>query len=119
MKKIFFILIILIFAFFSCSKKKDPKHNSSSNKIISSKEMTSIIVDAILAESAIGIIDSKGKTPGYYTWRYYNFILIKHNTTIEQYRKSFDYYVSNSEKMLKIMTSVVDSLSEKQSKIRN
>ena len=119
MKKVFFVSFILIFSFFSCGKKKNSNHNSSSYKIISQKEMTSIIIDAILAESAIGIVDNKGKKPDYYTWRYYNFILKKHDISINQYRKSFDYYVADSEKMLKIMTSVVDSLSEKQSKIRN
>ena len=115
----FFVSIILVFAFFLSCKKKDHKNISASKNIISSKEMTSIMIDAILAESAIGVVDSKGKNPEYYSWRYYNYILKKHNITIDQYRKSYDYYVSDSEKMLKIMTNVVDSLSQKQSNVRN
>jgi len=119
MKKIFFVFICL-FIVVSCGRKKDSKEKKpSSEKIVSVKEMTNIMIDVMLAEGAIGATEANLKKPEYYTWHYYNFILKKNNITIEQFRKSYVYYASDSDKMLKIMTNVVDTLSEKQSKIKN
>lgn len=119
MKKIFFIFIFLVVTVFSCSRNKGSKDGTPPENIVSAKEMTKIMVDVLLAESTVGVTEVKYKNQEYYTRRYYNFILKKHNITIEQFRKSYSYYASDVEKMLKIMTDVVDTLSEKQSKIRN
>jgi len=120
MKKRFFIIIFLFLAAFSCGKKKDTtKKETAPVDIVSADEMTNIMVDVLLAEGEAGLADSKHQNIEYFTRHYYGYVMKKHNITNEQFKKSYTYYAADIEEMLKIMTNVIDNLSQKQSKVRN
>lgn len=114
------IIIFILIAAWSCGKKKaDTTKAVPSEDIVSSDEMKGILVDVFIAEGAIGISDVYHKDMNYYTRQYYNFILKKHNISATQFQKSFKYYASDLDEMEKIMTEVIDDLSQKQSQVRN
>jgi hypothetical protein len=113
------ILFFLLLAVCSCVKENSAKKEAKSADIASVDKMTSVLVDVLLAEGAVSLKEAKQQDVKYYTWHYYNFVLKKHNMSIGQFRKSYNYYSSDVEEMLKIMTNVIDSLSQKQSKVRN
>jgi hypothetical protein len=119
--KLRFLIIILIFSTaYSCGKKKaDTEKAVPPAEIVSADEMENILVDVFLAEGAVGVSDVYHQDVRYYTRHYYNFILKKHNITAEQFQKSFEYYASELDEMEKIMTDVIDNLSQKQSQVRN
>ena len=107
-------------AAFSCGKKKDTtKKETAPVDIVSADEMTNIMVDVLLAEGEAGLADSKHQNIEYFTRHYYGYVMKKHNITNEQFKKSYTYYAADIEEMLKIMTNVIDNLSQKQSKVRN
>lgn len=114
------IVILILVAVYSCSRKKAVKEKAVvSADIVSADEMKSILVDVFLAEGAVGVDDVYHHDVRYYTCHYYNYILKKHNVTADQFQKSFDYYASELDVMEKIMTDVIDDLSQKQSQVRN
>ena len=120
MKNFPLILLFVFFAIISCGKKNEAKEKSPPpTDIISSDEMKNVLVDVFLAEGAISEMEIKHKDPQYYAKHYYNYVLKKHNLTNSQLQKSYSYYAKDIEKMQKIMSDVVDDLSEKQSKVRN
>ena len=120
MKKIIFILILAVFTFFSCGKKKESKSNKPPPaNIINVEEMKSVMVDALLAEASTGIKEMRHGNAMYFSYHYYNYVLKKHHITREQFWKSYFYYAENTGEMEQILTSVIDDLSQKQSKARN
>ncbi len=120
MKNFYFIIFFSFFTIISCGKKNEAKEKSPPpQNIISSDEMKNVLVDVFLAEGAIGEMEIKHKDAQYYAKHYYNYVLKKHNMTNEQFQKSYSYYSADIEEMQKIMSDVVDDLSEKQSKVRN
>ncbi|NTW32765.1 MAG: DUF4296 domain-containing protein [Bacteroidetes bacterium] len=121
MKTRFFISILILALIISCAKKNDSKQAEiPPSNIISSDEMASVLEDAFLVEGSVGLINNiSQKSISYNTRRYYSYILKKHNITFEQFRESYTYFASNNDKMEQIMTTVINNLSEKQSKVRN
>jgi hypothetical protein len=119
MKKNLFIFIIVIFSALSCVKKSDDgKKNTRPSDVVPVEKMTKVMEDVMLAEGAISLSETKHQHADYYTLHYYNYVLKKNNISGDQFRKSYNYYASDIEEMLKIMTTVIDSLSQEQSRIR-
>ena len=120
MKYLKYIILILILSITSCGKKNEAKEKLfPPQNLISSDEMKNVLVDVFLAEGAIGQMEIKHKDNQYYAKRYYNYVLKRHNITNEQFQKNYSYYSADIEEMQKIMSDVIDDLSEKQSKVRN
>jgi len=121
MKSAFFIKILILVVIVSCSKKNDSKKTEiPPPDIITVDQMESVMMDVFLVEGSIGLATNiSQKNISYCTHRYYSYVLKKHNITFEQFRKSYSYFASNTSQMEQIMTTVINNLSEKQSKVRN
>ncbi len=106
--------------FFSCGKKKESKSNGSSPaNIINVEDMKSVLVDVLLAEASIGAKEMRHEDVRYFSYRYYNYVLKKHNISREQFQKSYSYYAEDTDKMELVLADVIEDLSKKQSKARN
>lgn len=119
--KIKFLIICLGLIFLvSCREKGDAKNNKSRpSDIVSAEEMKNIFVDIFIAEGATGIMEANSGDINYCAKRHYNYVLKKHNINNGQFWKNYNYYVSDNDEMEKIMTGVIDILSQKQSKASN
>jgi len=120
MKKYFFISLLIALVIFSC-KKKDNNNNASSRSadIVSYEEMKSILTDILFTEAALVNEQPRYNDKiNYYTKRYYSYVFKKHKITKEQFQKSYTYYASDIDGMNKMMTEIIDELSQNQSKVK-
>lgn len=118
MKKILIIIAFLLSAT-SCSNKNNQEPSTPGTKIIPEQEMSRIFIDILITEGAITSKQLENCDVRYYTFRYYNNLLKKNNINHIDLNNSLDYYAVHTDKMLKIMSEVVDSLSLLQSQINN
>lgn len=123
MKHSILLFILALIFFVSCgssSKNANTKEEETKNaNIIHRKEMRHIMIDVLLAESAIVNKQIEYGDARYYTIKYYNYIFVKNNITPTQYEQSLNYYTLHPEDMVKVMSEVVDSLSLLQSEVHN
>ena len=111
---IYFVTVLI-----SCGKSDAGLNKSLPDGIISSEEMTKVLVDVYIAETATGIKDNSQTYSNYLAKHYYTEIFKKHHTNLNQFKNSFDYYTTETIEMEKIMANVIDELSKMQSEIKN
>ncbi len=110
---LFFLSFLLNFNF-ACQKAE-----FTPDKIISSQTMTSILIEMHLAEAYI--IESRFKIEDSARVAFKQMekeIFKKYNTDSSRYARSYQYYALNIEKLDKIYSAVVDSLSERENQLK-
>ena len=107
----FSILTLLI----SCTGKT----NSVPSRIIPKDKMVDVLVDIHLAEAAA---DTRGYTRQEINLMMaskYDTIFQKNETTFEQFKSSYDYYMDHPDEFSEIYSEVVNKLTTLVSKVRN
>ena len=113
--KYFFVAFIYIFI--SCnSESKD----NSIDSIISKRKFTTILKEVQLAESSFEL--NKRKDTDYAVKKLNNdYINIykKYNITKEDFEKTLNYYIKNSEDLLLIYTEIINQLEKEKSNLNH
>jgi hypothetical protein len=99
--------IILFFLFQSCAKK----NVDIPSDVLNQKQMTEILTDLHIAQSAIGNVMTSD-TIQYTMDDYVNYILENHHTTKEDFRTSLKFYSDHPEILSEVYDSVITSLSK-------
>jgi hypothetical protein len=119
MKAGHFIYILFIALFLSCGWKKESTEKvAPPAEIVSPEQMEDVLVDILLAEGATGVSELKSHNAKYMSLHYDTYVLKKHNMTSRQFTANYNYYAGDIEQMEKIITEVINDLSEKQNLIR-
>jgi hypothetical protein len=108
---LFFIVVLFI----SCGKKKQGTEKTAPPvDIITAEQMQDVLVDVLLAEGATATSELNHLSVKYEALHYYNFVLNKHKLTAPQFIANFNYYANDADQMEKIITEVINDLSQKQ-----
>lgn len=111
----FIFLFIFATLFFSCGEKKEGiKKTAPPTDIITAIQMKDVLEDVFLAEGATGVAELKQHNVKYQSLHYYTFVLKKHNMSSRQFMANFNYYANDVDQMEKILTDVINDLTEKQ-----
>lgn len=106
------LTVVLIF-FLSCHSSTEKGKKTDQKAILSEKRMQEVVYDLLLSESAfqqnLGFPNDKSTARKYF----FDYSVLKKNgITRKELDESFLYYSQNPEKLLKIYSNVIDSLSE-------
>jgi len=107
-----YFILILIFFLSSCSQKEV----SIPEEVLKPEQMTAVIVDIQLAESALLQMEQNGQNAGLFKKRVYDLLFEKHKIKREKFDSSLSYYsLYNVPKLDAIYAEVITQLSQQQS----
>ena len=110
MKKSFLGIIILVAI--SCSSDRPPKH------IMNEQDMINYLIDLHIAEAAVQNLRLKVDSAGIVFAAKEKHLLKEHNVTDSIFINSYNYYLDHPLKLEDIYAAVVDSISLKQSLLK-
>lgn len=106
-----YLLILIPFLLFGCKKGEEiPEH------IMTQEAMSNILMDIHIAHAKVQTLKGINQDSAKILFRYYELDLFqKHNVAESIYYQSYNYYLDHPDLMLEVYTSLVDSLSLKES----
>ncbi len=110
MKKLLFGIIILLAP--ACKSEAPPEW------VMSEEQMINYLIDLHLSEAAVQNLRLKSDSARVVFAVQEKYLLKKHNLTDSVFLKSYGYYLDHSEKLEEIYGAVVDSISLRQSLLK-
>ncbi len=111
------VVLIIVLLGFSCNRNHDiVTEVPRPEKLLSKKEMISVMIDFRLTEGAIRHMISSGNNPSFVTLHFYKHALDQNKITMEVFEQNMRYYAAKPEEIDEIYSAVVDSLALLQSK---
>lgn len=111
----------MFFLFFLILFRCNPPQNTTPPGILSPVEMTKILVDIHIAETAVqfNYQNPKKLTAEQLMSDFQNHLLNYNGVDKDKFFKSYQYYTQNIEKADEIYLAVIDSLARMEAKIKN
>jgi len=104
MKQLFIISIFIFSFLFSCNEEK------SDSAIIPEDKFIEIFTDIVLADAYVSYktsLDFDTRTKNY---GYYKSVLDNHNTTMDAFKNSYEFYKDDLNRFLRIHNSVLNKI---------
>jgi predicted HAD superfamily phosphohydrolase len=102
-------LVIIILMAVSCLSER------SSDSLMDEREMTSYLIDLHIAEASVQNLRLAKDSAKIVFAAREKLLLLEHNITDSIFINSYNYYLENPEKLQEIYSTVVDSISLRQS----